>query len=236
MINYRHYVTASDLPNSKAAFRPKADSQFHLHVAENAEICWHNSNLDTSRQAKAATALRDKLIELYPPHHMQILKVYGQAMECKEVSFNLPSGWMSLPVETPFLLPDRGWSYLGLNLNPSKHSAANNWGVDDEFMRCSRIYYPDKTEAQVVAEERKKVEDYNRKVVSPMARDFLQTVEAFRDLHKGLQNGWRSWPANFKNANGRYPTWGEIRAEFPIVDEYMDSIESAPVSAMAEAA
>lgn len=55
----------------------------------------------------------------------------------------------------------------------------------------------------------------------------FENILEFQIEHKRIERAYLDFPAQFKSGNGRYPTWAEIEAEFPVIGAYVASVRAS---------
>lgn len=206
--------------NLSAQFKPRVDSDLLSRVVQNA---WEFKN-ESLRQACASLKVTEKIVELfgrlYPASDMVVLAKYGKAEYSKTVSvriYNLDT--KSWDYSTMIELPESVLIPLGagqIYACGPRYSKEPNYGVRPE------------ARAKMSQEDWQKIVEHHDR--ADARRMPAETEIFFADLMLA-QNQYRAeyrqatqWPSDVKKATGKWPTWAEIAAKFPVLGEYIRSL------------
>jgi len=167
-----------------------------------------------SKQAEVGETISQHLESLYPVADMAILRRYGCVRDLKDATIHVYNPeterwdqWFSIALPRTVETPN---GYQTISCGGPRWSRNPGRGVNPE------------TKAKMIAasEWEKFCSDQDKKEREQLPESlepfFLMLVKE-RNQYKRDYRDCVGWPAKYRQERGKYPTWGEIVAEFSVL-------------------
>jgi hypothetical protein len=206
------------IPSPKAPFRPRAEAGLLSRLIQEAWRSYHDSCYVEAERRLVAETVASHLERLLPAADLEVLRRYGFAEETSHVCVRIYDGkdWSH---STGVDLPRKVWTtrnLTSLSCCGAWYSEDPNFGLNAEYRRTMSAAEWERHVAFTIECDRirlpKSVEPY-----------FARIVEG-KKAYVAEYRRSATFPKSFRDERGRWPTWGEIEINLPVLGRHIASL------------